>query len=66
MNRSVSTPSNSFPLPSILLAVFVTLKLCGVISWPWLWVLAPLWVSLVLVFVVAFFVAVFVALAAPK
>ena len=23
--------------------VFITLKLCGVISWPWVWVLSPLW-----------------------
>lgn len=27
-----------------LLAVsFITLRLCGVIDWPWIWVLAPVW-----------------------
>lgn len=27
---------------------FVVLKLCGVIGWSWLWVLAPFWIPLVL------------------
>ena len=29
----------------LLTIVFVTLKLCGVISWSWLWVLSPLWIG---------------------
>ena len=29
-----------------LCLVFIVLKLCGQISWPWLWVLAPVWVPL--------------------
>ena len=28
--------------------LFITLKLCGVIAWSWLWVLAPLWISLII------------------
>lgn len=35
-------------LAGTLTVVFVTLKLCGVIAWPWIWVLAPLWISLVI------------------
>lgn len=27
----------------LLTIAFVVLKLTGVIAWPWLWVLAPLW-----------------------
>lgn len=27
-----------------LTIAFVVLKLCGVIHWHWLWVLAPLWI----------------------
>lgn len=34
---------------SILLVAFIVLKLCGVITWPWFWVLAPLWVPIVLI-----------------
>lgn len=26
-----------------LLAIFVALKLVGVLTWSWLWVLSPLW-----------------------
>ena len=28
----------------LLTIVFVTLKLCKVITWSWIWVLAPLWI----------------------
>lgn len=33
---------------TILLVIFVTLKLCKLISWSWLWVLSPLWISLLI------------------
>lgn len=33
----------------VLLIVFVTLKLAGVVAWPWVWVLCPIWVPLVFV-----------------
>lgn len=26
--------------------VFIVLRLCGVIDWPWVWVLAPIWVPI--------------------
>lgn len=29
----------------LLTIVFITLKLCGVINWSWIWVLAPLWIA---------------------
>jgi hypothetical protein len=32
-----------FSFCSALALVFITLKLCGVISWSWWWVLAPLY-----------------------
>lgn len=28
----------------LLTIVFIVLKLIGVIGWPWLWVLSPLWI----------------------
>ncbi len=33
----------------VLAIVFITLKLCGVITWSWVWVLSPVWISLSLV-----------------
>ncbi len=39
----------------LLTIVFIALKLCGIISWPWIWVLAPIWVStLIVVAILAF------------
>lgn len=32
---------------------FIVLKLCRVINWSWIWVLAPTWVSLALVVIVS-------------
>ncbi len=32
----------------LLAIVFIVLKLIGVITWSWIWVLSPLWISFVL------------------
>ena len=34
-------------LSDVLLAIFIVLKLTGNITWSWVWVLSPLWVSLI-------------------
>jgi hypothetical protein len=57
--------TQSFPIFGILGLIFITLKLCGVISWSWLWVLAPFWIPLAIllsVFAVAEGIAAFCAL----
>lgn len=33
---------------SLLQIVFITLKLCHVIDWSWIWVLAPYWITMLL------------------
>lgn len=38
--------------PSALSLLFIGLKLTGYIDWSWLWVLSPLWITFVLIFVV--------------
>lgn len=45
---------------TLLLILFIGLKLTGYIDWSWWWVLSPIWVPLVL-FVVVFSAVVFVA-----
>lgn len=32
----------------LLTIVFIVLKLMGVVAWSWVWVLSPLWISVVL------------------
>ena len=33
----------------LLTIAFIVLKLCKVITWSWVWVLSPLWISFALV-----------------
>ena len=32
----------------LLTIVFITLKLLNKISWPWIWVLSPIWISFII------------------
>ena len=36
----------------LLTLVFIVLKLCKVINWPWWWVLSPIWIGIVLVILI--------------
>ena len=38
-------------LPGLLTCVFILLKLCKVIAWSWIWVLAPFWAGFALAFI---------------
>ena len=41
----------------LLTIAFIVLKLCHVIEWSWLWVLSPLWISFIIIMVVAIWLA---------
>lgn len=43
-------------LGSLLAIIFTVLKLCGTISWSWIWVLCPVWIPLVIAIVLILFV----------
>ena len=36
-------------LEGVLLIVFITLKLTGLIDWSWWWVLSPIWIMLAMI-----------------
>ena len=40
--------SGGIGFAGLLTIVFITLKLCGIITWSWWWVLSPLWISAIL------------------
>ena len=40
----------------LLTIVFIILKLCKVITWSWWWVLSPLWISWVMLFIIGILV----------
>ncbi len=42
----------------LLTILFIGLKLGGVITWSWWWVLSPLWGGLTLVFIILLFVGI--------
>jgi hypothetical protein len=50
----------------LLTLVFIILKLCGVISWSWLWVLAPAWIPLALGLVIIGVIYIGAAIAAAS
>lgn len=60
MNKENSSRMGCGSLLAVLLTVvFVTLKLCNVITWSWWWVISPVWIYaaiwLLLIIIVAIF-----------
>jgi hypothetical protein len=47
----------------VLTLIFVTLKLIGEITWPWVWVLAPLWIGYGILVAIFIIVMLFIVLA---
>ena len=43
MSNKKTTSSSGISFMGLLAIVFITLKLCNVITWSWWWVTAPLW-----------------------
>ena len=58
MSDNKSTRSSGIGFLGLLAILFITLKLTGVITWSWLWVLAPIWIP----FVIAVFVLIIVGI----
>ena len=48
--KTINERSIFFPLLSVS---FITLRLCSVILWPWVWVLCPIWGQYALIFFIA-------------
>lgn len=48
-NSSSATVNSGMGFSGWLTILFIGLKLTGFITWPWVWVLSPLWISLLIV-----------------
>ena len=46
-NNSSSSDSNGIGFVGLLTVLFIGLKLTNYIAWSWLWVLSPIWISVV-------------------
>lgn len=44
---------NGLGFTTALTLAFIILKLCNVITWSWIWVLAPLWIMWAFVLIIA-------------
>ena len=49
MNDNKSTGGIGFC--GLLAILFITLKLLKIINWSWVWVLAPLWIPIIIVII---------------
>ena len=51
MGEKKTVTASGSGISTILLVVFIVLKCTGLINWSWWWVLAPLWIPAILVFI---------------
>lgn len=42
--KMANKKQNGMGLVSVLTIIFITLKLCDLIKWNWVWVLSPIWI----------------------
>ena len=58
MKNKEQSASGGISFAGLLTIAFIVLKLTGVISWSWLWVLSPIWISLVIAIIMIVAVAI--------
>lgn len=49
---TVGTSGAGIGFSGVLTIVFIVLKLCKVINWSWVWVLSPIWISMIITIVI--------------
>lgn len=55
MATNVSSSSSSgIGFVGLLTVLFIGLKLTGYITWSWFWVLSPIWITVIITFLVIF------------
>lgn len=50
--------TNSISFANLLGVAFIILKLCHVIEWAWVWVLAPIWIPFALLTLLLFIIGI--------
>ena len=54
VNNNGNHTGGGISFTGLLAIAFIVLKLLGVITWSWWWVLSPIWITLVLVLILVF------------
>jgi hypothetical protein len=52
MKENTDVKGGGIGFTGLLQLVFITLKLLKIIDWPWVWVLAPVWITVGLVILI--------------
>ena len=65
MSKESSSSGGGVGFCGMLAILFIGLKLAGVIQWSWLWVLSPIWIS-ILVAMVFLAIVVLIAIVQSK
>ena len=60
--RATAYASAGIGFNGLLTIAFIVLKLCKIIDWSWVWVLAPLWIEIAFFLVIFFIVLIYIAL----
>ena len=63
-SSATTTASGGIGFGGLLAVAFIVLKLTGYISWSWVWVLAPLWIPLLVGLVIFSVVLIILVIAA--
>ena len=61
MSNKNTSSSGGIGFLGVLTIIFIVLKLVGVITWSWVWVLAPMWIGLIITILVLVGVWIFVS-----
>lgn len=56
MNNNNGNASGGIGFVGLLTIAFIVLKLCGRVTWTWVWVLSPIWIAAALVIIVTIIV----------
>lgn len=56
MNDKKVETSSGIGFLGILAIVFIVLKIIGKITWPWIWVLAPIWIPFIITVALLIFI----------
>lgn len=62
MSNNVQASASGIGFPGLLTILFIGLKLTGYITWSWLWVLSPLWISALVALIFIFVALIIVAI----
>lgn len=62
MSESSNSTNSNSSFVGLLTLLFIGLKLCHVINWPWIWVLSPLWISFLTLIILVILASIIVAI----